>query len=58
MDEEKKPKYKIKENKVIIHFDRKSKEVSKTGKSIILASSRGFIWEGDIGISFNIIKKK
>lgn len=47
---------------IVIPVNMNSEEVSKTGKSIILASSKGFKWDDidghDIGISFNIIKKK
>ena len=49
--------HEVKGNQVIITFDPKSTEVSKSGKSIILASSSGFVYEGDIGISYNIIRK-
>jgi len=50
--------HEIKGNQVIITFDPNSKEVSKSGKSIILASSGGFQYKGDIGVSYNITKKK
>jgi len=45
--------------KITIDFNPNSKELSSSGKSIILASSRGFIWDGDtgIGVSYNIIKR-
>lgn len=51
-------KHEVQGNQVIITFDPKSKEVSNSGKSYILASSGGYQWEGDMGISYNIIKKK
>lgn len=51
-------KHEVKGNKVIIDFDPNSKEISSTGKSFILASSGGYVYDGDIGVSFNIIKKK
>jgi hypothetical protein len=50
--------HKIDGNKLIIEFDPNSKQVSKSGKTIILASSGGFVWEAGIGISYNIVKKK
>lgn len=43
---------------VVIKFNRGSEEISGTGKSIMLASSKGFKWEEDIGVNFNVIKKK
>lgn len=49
--------HEVKGNQVIITFDPNSTEVSKSRKSIILASSGGFVYEGDIGISYNIIRK-
>jgi hypothetical protein len=49
--------HKLEDNKLTIEFDLNSKQMSKTGKSILLASSNGFTWVGDIGISYNIIKK-
>lgn len=51
-------KYELKGNQVIITFDPNSKEISSTGKSFILATSGGFQYVGDIGISYNITKKK
>ena len=50
--------HKLEGNKRIIELDMESKELSKTGKTIMLATSNGFQWEGDIGISYNIVKKK
>ena len=50
--------HKLEGNKLIITLDMESKELSKTGKTIMLATSNGFQWEGDIGISYNIVKKK
>jgi len=49
--------FELKGNQVIITFDPNKTEISKSGKSKILASSGGFQYKGDIGISFNIIKK-
>lgn len=51
-------KHEIKGNQVVITFDPDSKEPSKTGKTFILASSGGFQYEGDIGVSYNITKKR
>lgn len=42
---------------VIIPLDMNSKERSKSGKSILLASSHGFTHIGEIDISYNITKK-
>lgn len=50
--------HKIEGNKIIIEFDPNSKNLSKSGKTFMLATSNGFVWEGAIGISYNIIKKK
>lgn len=50
--------HKLEGNKLVIELDLNSETLSKTGNSIMLASSRGFVWEGDIGISYNIVKKK
>ena len=50
--------YELKGNKLIIELDLDSKVESSSGKTLMLASSAGFQWEGDIGISFNICKKK
>lgn len=51
-------KHELRGNQVIITFDPDSTELSSTGKSYLLASSGGFQNEGDIGISYNITKKK
>lgn len=54
--------HKVENNKVIIDFDPNSENLSKSGKTYILASSGGFQWEDiggqTIGISYNIVKKK
>lgn len=50
--------HKLEGNKLTIELDMNSKTLSKTGKTIMLATSGGFVWEGDIGISYNIVKKK
>jgi len=48
----------IKGNKVTIDFDPKSTTPSASGKTIVLGTSHGFQWIGDIGVSFNIVKKQ
>ena len=50
--------HKIEGNKLIIKLDLDSTTLSKTGNTIMLATSHGFTWEGDIGISYNIVKKR
>ena len=50
--------HKLEENKLTIEFDPESKTLSKSGKTIMLATSGGFIWDGEVGISYNIVKKK
>ena len=50
--------HKIEGDKLIITLDLNSKELSKSGKTIMLATSNGFQWEGEIGVSYNIVKKK
>jgi hypothetical protein len=50
--------HKIEGNKVVIEFDPEAKTLSKSGKTYMLASSGGFIWDGDLGISYNIVKRK
>lgn len=55
--EVKKMGYELKENKLSIDFDPESKTLSKSGKTYLLASSNGFKWEGDVGISYNIVKR-
>ena len=48
----------IEGNKVIIEFDPASTQLSKSGKSYMLASSGGFVWKDGIGVSFNIVRRK
>lgn len=50
--------HRIEGNKIIIDFNPDSKTPSNSGKTLILASSNGFIWFGDIGINYNVIKKR
>ena len=50
--------HKLEGNKLIIELNMESKELSKSGKTIMLATSNGFQWVGEIGISYNIVKKK
>lgn len=47
----------LENNKLIIDLNMDSTERSKSGKTILLASSGGFQWENQIGISYNIVKK-
>ena len=47
----------LENNKLIIDLNMDSTERSKSGKTILLASSGGFQWENEIGISYNIVKK-
>ncbi len=48
----------IEGDKLIITLNLNSKEITKSGKSCMLASSGGFQYEGDIGVSFNVIRRK
>ena len=50
--------HKLEGNKLIIDLKLDSKELSKSGKTIMLATSNGFQWEGDIGVSYNVVRKK
>ena len=50
--------HKLEGNKLIVELNMDSKELSKSGKTIMLATSNGFQWEGDIGISYNMVRKK
>ena len=50
--------HKLEKDKLVITLNLNSKELSKSGETIMLASSGGSQWEGDIGISYNIVKKK
>ena len=50
--------HKLEGNKLIIELDLDSNKLSSSGKTIMLATSNGFQWEGEIGISYNIVKKK
>jgi hypothetical protein len=51
-------KAKLEGNKLIIEFDPDSQILSKSGKTYLLSTSGGFVWDGDIGISWNVVKKK
>ena len=54
--------HKLEENKLTIEFDPESKTLSKSGKTFMLATSGGFVWEdvngNSVGISYNIVKRK
>lgn len=32
--------------------------LSKSGKTFVLDSSHGYLWEGNIGINYNIVRKR
>jgi hypothetical protein len=49
--------HRIDGNKLVIELDLNSKTPSKSGKTIMLATSNGFVWENGVGISYNIVKK-
>ena len=49
--------HKLEGNKLTIDLDLQSTRKSKSGKTIMLASSNGFVWDGEIGISYNIVKR-
>ncbi len=49
---------KIEGDKLIITLDLNSKQLSKSGKSYMLATSNGFKNIGDISVSYNVIRKK
>jgi len=55
--------FKIEGNKVIIEFDPASTQLSKSGKTLMLANSGGFVWKEDgkkgaIGINYNIVRRR
>lgn len=61
MTDDKSQLFFVEGNKIIIPFDTASGVPSKSGKTLILATSSGFKWhkleDGSmIGISFNIIR--
>jgi len=49
----------MEKKKIVIDFNPDSAELSSSGKSFILASSRGFVYDGEtgIGVSYNIVKR-
>jgi len=47
----------LEKGQLIIDLNMSSTERSKSGKTILLATSGGFQWEEGIGISYNIVKK-
>lgn len=49
--------HKIEGNRLIIELDLNSTTRSKSGKTIMVATSNGFVWENGLGISYNIVKK-
>ena len=50
--------FRIEGNKVVIEFDPASTQLSKSGKTVMLGSSGGFVWKGEIGVSYNIVRRK
>jgi len=51
--------HKIEGSQVLVSFNPDSQELSDSGKTYILASSRGFVWTADgLGVSYNIVKRK
>jgi len=49
----------VKDNKLTLEVDLKELgQLSKSGKSFVIASTHGFTWTKDLGISLNVIKKK
>lgn len=50
--------HKLEGNRLVIEFDPNSTTLSGSGKTIMLASSGGFVWFGEVGINYNIVKKK
>jgi hypothetical protein len=45
------------ENTLLMRIDlRHTEGKSKSGKSMVIASTGGFVWSGDVGISVNIIR--
>jgi len=54
-------KLEIKGNKGVLTIEfnlNNTGELSKSGKTYILDSSHGFVWEQGVGISYNIVKKR
>ena len=49
--------HKIEGNKLIVEMNLDSTERSKSGKTVMLATSNGFVWDNGIGISYNIVKR-
>jgi len=55
--------FKIEGNKIVIDFDPNSTVLSRSGKTVMLASSSGFVWKrdgekGEIGVSYNIVRRR
>ncbi len=48
---------KLTDGKLIVEFNQEARP-SKSGKSNIKATTGGFKWFGDTGVSVNIIKRK
>ena len=55
--------FKIEKGKLVVDLDLKSTQLSKSGKTYMVAGSGGFVWTGDgeggeIGVSYNIVRRK
>jgi len=50
--------HKLNGNKLEIELDLNSNNPSKSGKTLMLATSNGFVWEGNVGISYNVVKRR
>ena len=47
----------IEGDKLIVDLKLDSTERSKSGKTVMLATSNGFVWDNGIGISYNIVRR-
>lgn len=55
--------FEIEDDKLIVPFNPTSTDLSKSGKTYVLATSHGFQWVDDgkggkVGVSYNIIRRK
>ena len=49
---------KLSDGKLIVEFNPAETRPSKSGKTLVVATTGGFKWFGDTGVSVNIIKRK
>jgi len=49
---------KLENNKLVLEYDPAEARPSKSGKTLLIASTNGFKWIGDMGVSVNIIKRR